>query len=45
VFAGFGKHNPEFPLLNENGIQIDANLPKNFVKYRNVAIWEKEYEI
>jgi sulfate adenylyltransferase subunit 1 len=45
VFTGFGEHNAEIPLLNENGMQIDENLPKDFGKYRNVAIWEKEYEI
>ncbi len=45
VFTGFGEHNADVPLLNENGMQIDENPPKDFGKYRNIAIWEKEYEI
>jgi len=45
VFTGFGEHNAEVPLLNENGIHIDANLPRDFGKYRRIAIWGKDYEI
>ncbi|MCL2100288.1 MAG: hypothetical protein FWH22_01070 [Fibromonadales bacterium] len=45
VFAGFGERKADVPLLDKNGIQIDEEPPRNFGKYRRVAVWEKDYEI
>jgi len=45
VFTGFGAHKADVPLLDNNGIQIDEKPPRDFGKYRNIAVWEKDYEI
>ena len=45
VFTGFGKRNADVPLLDKNGVQIDEKPPRDFGKYRTVAVWEKDYEI
>jgi len=45
VFTGFGEHSEGVPLLDKNGIQFDVNPPRDFGKYRSIAVWEKEYEI
>jgi sulfate adenylyltransferase subunit 1 len=45
IFVGFGERNANVPLIDKNGIQIDEMPPRNFGKYRNVAVWEKDYEI
>jgi len=45
VFAGFGERKADVPLLDKNGIQMDEKPPRDFGKYRSVAVWEKDYEI
>jgi len=45
VFTGFGEHSADVPLLDSNGVQIDEKPPRDFGKYRKVAVWEKDYEI
>jgi len=45
VFTGFGEHKADVPLLDSNGVQIDEKPPRDFGKYRKVAVWEKDYEI
>ncbi len=45
VFTGFGEHKADVPLLDKNGIQIDEKPPRDFGKYRKIAVWEKDYEI
>jgi sulfate adenylyltransferase subunit 1 len=44
VFTGFGERDGTVPLLDINGIEA-GNAPRDFDKYRNVAVWEKDYEI
>ena len=45
VFTGFNEQKSEFPQLDTNGIPIDEKPPRDFGKYRKVAVWEKDYEI
>ncbi|PYG84864.1 sulfate adenylyltransferase subunit 1 [Ruminiclostridium sufflavum DSM 19573] len=45
AFAGFGKRNTEVPLIDANGLEAESTPPRSFLKYRTVAIWEKDYEI
>jgi len=40
VFAGFGERKADVPLLDKNGIQIDEKPPRNFGKYRKIAVWD-----
>lgn len=44
-FAGFGPRGKKFPLLDANGIELEAKPPRSFDKYRRVTVWEKDYEI
>jgi sulfate adenylyltransferase subunit 1 len=45
AFAGFGGRDAKLPLLDANGIEAEGALPRDFLKYRNVAVWEQDYEI
>ncbi len=45
IFTGFGPREPRHPLLDTSGIELEANPPRDFGKYRKVMIWEKDYEI
>jgi len=45
VFTGFDARNPELPLLEVSGLESGAKPPRNFGKYRSIAVWENEYEI
>lgn len=45
VFVGFGERNEQLPLLDANGIEANSKPPRSFLKYRSVAVWEKDYEI
>ena len=55
IFTGFGGHDANVPVLDVNGIEANGieangneangNTPRDFGKYRKVAIWEKDYEI
>lgn len=45
VFAGFGERNTSAPLIDANGIDANGAPPRDFLQYRSVAVWEKDYEI
>ncbi len=45
IFMGFGLREPKYPLIDANGIELEADLPRDFGKYRRVMVWEKDYEI
>lgn len=45
VFAGFGPRGADYPLLDTNGLELEANPPRDFGKYRKVLVWEEDYEI
>lgn len=45
IFTGFGSREPNYPLLDTNGIALDTPPPRNFGTYRRVCLWEKDYEI
>jgi len=40
VFSGFGEREPEYPLLDTTGIELETNPPRDFGKYRKVMVWE-----
>jgi sulfate adenylyltransferase subunit 1 len=39
IFIGFGEREPKFPLLNENGLELDKKHLLDFEKYRGVMLW------
>jgi sulfate adenylyltransferase subunit 1 len=45
VFTGFGGRDSKYPLLDAAGIELGSNQSRDFGKYRQVAHWEKDYEI
>lgn len=45
IFSGFGEREPDYLLLDTKGIELETNPPRDFGKYHNVMIWEKDYEI
>ncbi|GHV48935.1 sulfate adenylyltransferase subunit 1 [Clostridia bacterium] len=45
TFAGFGERNMDLPLIDTNGIEADGTPPRGFLKYRTIAVWEKDCEI
>lgn len=45
IFTGFGEREPAHPLLDTSGIELENKPPRNFGKYRNVCVWENDYEI
>jgi sulfate adenylyltransferase subunit 1 len=45
IFVGFSEQRSEVPQLDRNGFQLDEKPPRDFGKYRRVAVWEKDFEI
>jgi sulfate adenylyltransferase subunit 1 len=56
AFDGFGGRDTDLPLIDANGIEAvrainnrpneaDITPHRNFLKYRSIAVWEKDYEI
>lgn len=45
AFAGFGERDRAYPLLDENGIELETEKPRRFGRYRSVGVWEDDYEI
>lgn len=43
-FSGFGKREPEYPLLDVKGVELQ-NPPRDFGKYHKIMVWENDYEI
>jgi sulfate adenylyltransferase subunit 1 len=43
-FTGFGQRDDQYPLLDVSGVAFGAP-PRDFCRYRNITVWEKDDQI
>ncbi|MDR1471342.1 MAG: sulfate adenylyltransferase subunit CysN [Synergistaceae bacterium] len=42
IFTGFGDREPQYALLDVNGLDSEVNPPQDFTKYRRIRVWESD---